>query len=206
MKKFLTIALCVSMLLGLSGSAVARPRMAVRMFEDRTEDGDAPAGAVMDMMVTELSKAKVFDLMERERLDYIADEINLGQSGLMDPATAPKVGKIKGVNYTMTGAITLYYYDEKGAGIAIPIIGGASQKKTAYVVLDIRIIDNTTGEIIYTGDQVGTSRRDANGAIAAYKGFYIGGYKRQYGGILGSATREAVMKHVAAISSRHWEE
>ncbi len=179
--------------------------MTVRAFEDRTEDGNAPAAAVMDMMVTELNKAGVFDLMERERLDYIADEIRLGQSGLMDPSTAPKVGKIKGVEYTMTGAITLYYYDEKGAGIAIPIIGGASQKKTAYVTLEIRIISNTTGEIVYTSDQIGTSNRDSKGAIAAYKGFYIGGYKRQYGGQLGSATREAVLKHVAAIKSRSWE-
>ena len=64
----------------------------------------------------------------------------------------------------MTGAITLYYYSEKGSGFAIPILGSATQAKTAYVILDIRIIDNTTGEIIYTGDQVGTSRRDAKGA------------------------------------------
>lgn len=203
MKKIILVALFISVC--FVGTAFARPRLTVRTFEDRTEEGNAPAAAVMDMMVTELNKAGVFDLMERERLDYIADEIRLGQSGLMDPSTAPKVGKIKGVEYTMTGAITLYYYDEKGGGIAIPIIGGASQKKTAYVTLEIRIISNTTGEIVYTSDQIGTSNRDAKGAIAAYKGFYIGGYKRQYGGQLGAATREAVLKHVAAIKSRSWE-
>lgn len=49
-------------------SGYALPRLAVRQFEDRTQEKDAPAGAVMDMMVTELNKAEVFELVERERL------------------------------------------------------------------------------------------------------------------------------------------
>ena len=194
------------LVLGLASSASALPRMAVRAFEDRTEDGKAPAGAVMDMMVTELNKAGVFDLMERERLDYIAEEIRLGQSGLMDPSTAPAVGKIKGVQYTMTGAITLYYYNEKGSGFALPVLGSATQAKTAYVILDIRIIDNSTGQIVYTSDQTGQAKQIAKGAIAAYKGFYIGSYNRTTGGLLATATRDAVMKHVNAIKNIYWEE
>ncbi|MBQ7155740.1 MAG: hypothetical protein IJR85_09335 [Synergistaceae bacterium] len=204
MRKFLVIVMVL--VLVLAGSASARPRIAVRAFEDRSEEGKAPAAAIMDMMVTELNKAGVFDLMERERLDYIADEIKLGQSGLMDPSTAPKVGKIKGVQYTMTGAITLYYYAEKGSGFALPVLGMATQAKTAYVVLDIRIIDNSTGEIVYTADQVGEAKQVAKGAIAAYKGFFIGSYNRTTGGLLATAARDSVMKHVAAIKAQEWEE
>ena len=198
--------LALIFVLALAGSAYALPRMAVRAFEDRSEEGKAPAGAVMDMMVTELNKAGVFDLMERERLDYIAEEIRLGQSGLVDPSTAPAVGKIKGVQYTMTGAITLYYYSEKGSGFALPILGSATQAKTAYVMLDIRIIDNSTGAIIYTSNQLGQSKQVAKGALATYKGFFIGSYNRTTGGILASATRDAVMKHVAAIKAIEWKE
>ena len=198
--------LAVLFVICLVSSAEARPRLAVRAFEDKSEEGKAPAGAIMDMMVTELSKAGVFDLMERERLDYIADEIKLGQSGLMDMSTAPKVGKIKGAQYSMTGAITLYYYSEKGSGFAIPIIGSATQAKTGYVMLDIRVIDNSTGEIVYTSNQLGQSKQVAKGAIAAYKGFFIGGYSRTTGGILANATRDAVMKHVEAMKALDWEE
>ena len=198
--------LMLVLVLVLACCADARPRVAVRTFEDKTEDGNAPAGAVMDMMVTELSKAGVFDLMERERLDYIADEIKLGQSGLMDPETAPKVGKIKGVQYTMMGSITHYHYYEKGSGFAIPILGHAAIAKTAYVVLDIRIVDNSTGAIVYASNETGEAKQAAKGAIAAYKGFFIGGYSRTTGGILATATRDAVMKHVSAISSRYWED
>lgn len=203
MRKVLAVLACV---LAFAGSACARPRLAVRAFEDRSEEGKAPAAAVMDMMVTELDNAGVFDLMERERLDYVADEIRLGQSGLMDPSTAPKVGKIKGVQYTMTGAITLYYYSEKGSGFVIPLLGMATQAKTAYVMLDLRVIDNSTGQIVYTSSQLGQSKQILKGSAAMYKGFFIGSYNRTTGGILANATRDAVMKHVDAMKAIHWEE
>ena len=198
--------LAVLFVICLVSSAEARPRLAVRAFEDKSEEGKAPAGAIMDMMVTELSKAGVFDLMERERLDYIADEIKLGQSGLMDMSTAPKVGKIKGAQYSMTGAITLYYYSEKGSGFVLPILGMATQAKTAYVMLDLRVIDNSTGEIVYTSSQLGQSKQVLKGSAATYKGFFIGSYNRTTGGILANATRDAVMKHVDAMKAMHWEE
>ena len=185
--------------------AEARARLTVRAFEDRTEEGDAPAGAVMDMMVTELDKAGVFDLVERERMDYVMEEIRLGMSGLMDPATAPEPGKILGAQYTMTGAITLYHYNEKAGGIVLPIIGGAAEAKTAYVVLEIRVIDNSTGQIVYTADHEGRAKREMKGFGGGYKGFYVGSFKRTYGGILGTATRDAVLKHVAAIKAQDWE-
>ena len=103
----------------LSIPAEANPRLSVRAFEDQTDEGNAPAGAIMDMMVTELDKAGIFSLIEREKLKYIADELRLAQSGLMDPETAPQLGKIKGAQYMMTGAITVYYYNEKKSGFSI---------------------------------------------------------------------------------------
>lgn len=187
------------------GQAWGLPRVAIRAFEDRTEEGDAPAAAVMDMMVTELDNAGLFNLVEREKLDYVAAEIRLGQSGLMDPATAPAIGKIKGAQYTMTGAITLYYYNEKAeSGIVLPSIGslfGTAAAKTAYVDLDIRVIDNSTGEIIYTAVQRGVATQ-----ASREPGLFNSGYNRTYAGILATATRDAVMKHIGGLSKKNWEE
>ena len=203
MRKFLAV---LAFVLVLSGSACARPRLAVRAFEDKSEEGKAPAAAIMDMMVTELNKAGVFDLMERERLDFVADEQNLAMSGLMDPSTAPKVGKVKGAQYSMTGAITFYSYHDKGSGFVVPILGFATRAKTAYIMIDLRVIDNSTGQIVYSGSELGQSKQTLKGAAAAYKGFFIGSYNNQTGGILASATRDSVMKHVAAMKARYWEE
>ncbi len=202
MRKFILIILII---LIAAQHAFARPRLSVRAFEDRTEEKDhpAPAGAIMDMMVTELDKAKIFDLIERERLDYLAQELKLAQEGLLDPETAPQIGKLKGVQYTMTGAITLFYYNEKGT--IIPIIHQGN-KKTAYVMLELRVIDNTTGQIVYSGEQLGTAKRELKGWGLAYQSFYIGSQNKTYGGILASAARDAVMKHVKAMSSKSWHE
>ena len=205
-KIFVSVIVLLLLLMSMIGSAFALPRLAVRKFEDKSGDGKAPADAIMNMMVTELSKAKIFNLVERENLSYIADEIALGQSGLMDMSTAPAVGKVKGAQYSMDGAITMYYYDEKGSGILIPVIGGATQKKTAYVVLDIKIIDNSTSEIVYAETQVGSAKRAMKGAIGGYKGFYIGTYTKESGGILAEATRQAVIKHVTAINAEDWKQ
>ena len=71
----------------------------------------------------------------------------------------------------MTGAITLYYYNEKGGAAFVKILGGIAASKTAYVTLDIRIIDNTTGEIIYTDSQQGQANREIKGGAGYYKGF-----------------------------------
>ena len=177
-----------------------RPRMTVRAFIDRTGEGKEAADAIMEMMVSELSKARLFNLIEREMFnEYIGEEIDLGQSGLIDPSTAPPIGKLKGLQYTMTGAITVLYYSEKASKIAIPILGIATQAKTAYVVIDIRILNNVTGEIVYASDQTGQAKRISGGLSVTDSRFFIGGYSKQIGGLLQEAARDAVKKHVSAI-------
>ena len=189
----------------LCGAAWARPRLTVRAFEDRTGERGVPVLAITDMMTTELSKAGIFSLMERERLDYIADEIRLGQSGLMDAETAPELGRLKGAQYTLTGAVTLYRYNAKGGAVVLPGVGGAMAAKTAYVVLDVRIIDNETGEIVYAAVQQGRATREAKGIGAAFPGFVGGGATVSYGGILATATRDAVRAHVREMEGYYWE-
>ena len=198
--KAMAIALCLAV--ALSGTyAEAKPRLSVRAFDNKTNE-KVPAEAINEMMTTELYNSGLFSLMEREKLGYIADEIRLGQSGLMDQSTAPAVGKVKGAQYTMTGAVTMYYYNAKGGFIPVPGIGGGGAAgRTAYVTLDIRIIDNETSEVVYAAAEQGSAKREVAGIITKFGGFAQG----SYGGILASATRDAVMKHVAAMEEYDWE-
>lgn len=198
------IALCLTIFLLCAAAAEAKPRLAVRTFENKAGRGtEAPASAITEMMTTELFNAGIFSLMEREKLDYVADEIRLGQSGLMDPATAPEMGKIKGAQYSMTGAITLYYYNASGGVVPIPGLGGAgAASNTGYVTLDIRVIDNSTGEVIYAAAEQGASNQTMGGLVTKYGGFASG----KFGGILAAATRKSVMKHVESMKRKNWEE
>ena len=191
--------------LTLCRGAWAKPRLTVRAFENKTTERSVPASAITEMMTTELSKAGIFSLMERERLDYIADEIRLGQSGLIDVGTAPEVGRLKGAQYTLTGAVTLYHYNAKGGAVVLPGVGGAMAAKTAYVGLDVRIIDNETGEIVYAAVQQGRATREAKGIGVAFPGFVGGGATVSYGGILATATRDAVRAHVREMEGYYWE-
>jgi curli biogenesis system outer membrane secretion channel CsgG len=185
-------------------AADARPLLSVREFDNKAEGGTkAPAAAVTEMMTTELFNAGLFDLVEREKFDYIAEEINLAQSGLIDPETAPDAGKLKSARYIMTGAITVYHYNASGGVVYIPgIAGGGAGAKTAYVTLGIRVIDAKTGEIIYAASQQGEAKREASGILTGFGGFA----GVSYGGILATATRDSVMKHVAAMRQKSWPE
>ena len=185
--------------LALAGAAAARekPRLAVREFENKA-GGNVPASAITEMMTTELYEAGLFTLVEREKLKYVGEEIRLSQSGLMDESTAPELGRIKGAQYSMTGAVTEYHYKAAGGAIPIPGVGGiGGASNTAYVTLDIRIINNETGEVAYAAAERGASNQTLGGLITKYGGFGAG----KINGILAAATRKAVMKHVEAMRS-----
>ncbi|MDR1978153.1 MAG: CsgG/HfaB family protein [Synergistaceae bacterium] len=196
-KGMLVVLFCLAATVG----AEARPRLSVRAFDNKTS-GNVPASAITEMMTTELYNSGLFSLMEREKLDYVAEEIRLGQSGLMDPSTAPELGKIKSAQYTMTGAVTEYFYNASGGVAPIPRVGGAALiSNTAYVTLDIRIVDTTTGEVVYAAAEQGASNQTLGGAVTRYGGFASG----KIGGILASATRRSVEKHVESMRRYQWE-
>ena len=96
MKKFVFLLLCILMVVCSASASpgLEKPRLSVREFDNKT-DAKIPAAAITEMMTTELYKAGLFNLLEREKLQYVADEIKLGQSGLVDESTAPELGKIK---------------------------------------------------------------------------------------------------------------
>lgn len=199
MRKISVLIIAVLSAVVIPSVSCALPRLAVRNFDNKTDDPSVPAGAITDMMITELSKAGIFTLIEREKLNYVADEIRLGQSGLVDPSTAPEVGKIIGAQYSMTGAITMHFYHEKGGNeLFKKLTGGIPQENTAYVMLDIRVIDNATGEDVYAHNELGKARRSAK--VSATDGI-----SRTYGGILAGATRNAVVKHIAEMKRYDWQ-
>ena len=137
--------------------------------------------------------------------NYVADEINLGMSGLMDPSTAPAVGRVRGAQYTMTGAISLFYYEKKSRGIRIPLIGSSTQTNTAYVMVEIRIIDNSTSGVVYAMNKLGTAKRGTKG-MTPLGDILIGARDETEGGALSSAARNAVVQHVNAIKVMDWKD
>jgi curli biogenesis system outer membrane secretion channel CsgG len=110
-------------------TAWAKDHVAIMDFENKSQHGGWRLGqGASDILTTELVKAGKFDVMERDRLAAIIKEQNLGASGRIDPSTAARIGKIIGVEYIITGAITEYGQSKSSLGFQDIKLG-----KTGYL-------------------------------------------------------------------------
>lgn len=136
----------VVLTLTLASLSWAGPRVAVVDFENQAQRGDWRLGrGAADMLTTELVRGTDFEMFERERIKAVMQEQNLGQGGRVDPATAARIGKILGVEYIITGAVTEYGQSRAGGGGR-----GVDVRRQGYAAgVDVRIVDAETGRIMF---------------------------------------------------------
>jgi TolB-like protein len=105
------------MALGAQGAAAdQRPTVAIMPYFNNGSvlnhaDYDALGKGIADVLITELAGNKALRVIERDRVQQILDEQNLGASGRIDKETAAKVGKIIGVHHMIFGGFII---DPKG--------------------------------------------------------------------------------------------
>ena len=161
MRKSLVAVLCCALLVGAVASLQAassdKPRIAVLEFKNKADNQwwyHGGAEAMQDVFVTELVKSGKFRVVEREQLEALMTEKGLTLSGDVDPKTAVKVGKLLGVNYLLTGAVT--EYGQKGTNVDTPWVGNLPSvsvgKKTFTAAMNARLIDTSTGEIVWADE------------------------------------------------------
>jgi curli biogenesis system outer membrane secretion channel CsgG len=158
MKRVSTLALCAALLLAVvaipslsSAASSDKPRIAVLEFKNKADNQwwyHGGAEAAQDVFVTELVKSGKFRVVEREQLEALMQEKNLSLSGDVDPKSAVRIGKLLGVNYLLTGAVTEYgNTDVSGGG------GGVYAGKRKFVAaLNARLIDTSTGEVVWADE------------------------------------------------------
>lgn len=160
----------------LVAADAAKPRVAVLEFKNKAQGYSwYQAGqAAQDMLVTELVKKGEFRVMEREQLAAIMEEKHLSLSGDIDPKTAVKVGKMIGVEYLITGAVTELGVADRSANVPGGIFGGRlpsvnvrSQRMDAAV--DARAFSTSTGEIVWA-DTARESTSDSSVYVAGAGG------------------------------------
>jgi curli biogenesis system outer membrane secretion channel CsgG len=149
-----------------------KPRIAVLEFKNKADNQwwyHGGAAAAQDVFVTELVKSGKFRVVEREQLAALMDEKNLALSGDVDPKTAVKIGKLLGVNYLLTGAVTEYGTTDKGAhGAGIGRIPGFNVGKRSFVAaMNARLIDTSTGEVVWADE----ARAEESSAKVSVGGF-----------------------------------
>ena len=112
-----------------------RPGIAVLPFANGgsygqgKEDFDALERGIAGMMISELAQNPAARVVEREQIQRLLDEQNLGAQGRVDPQTAAKVGKLVGARYVILGNFIDFYGDFR---------------------VDVRLVNTETSEIVKT--------------------------------------------------------
>jgi TolB-like protein len=117
------------------GGQDTRPGVAVFAFTNggsygqQKEDYDALERGMAGMLISELAANPALRVVERENIQHLVDEQNLGASGRVDAQTAAKVGKLVGARYAVMGDFIDLYGDFR---------------------VDVRVVNVETSEIIKT--------------------------------------------------------
>jgi TolB-like protein len=115
-----------------------RPGIAVFPFDNGgsygqdKENFDALQVGIAGMLISELNANPAARLVERETLQRLLDEQNLGASGRVTPETAAKIGKLVGARYVVLGNFIDFYGDFR---------------------VDVRLVNVETSEILKTENE-----------------------------------------------------
>ena len=179
------VAVAASMV--VSTAAVAKnngPSVAVIEFKNESGAGWWRGGVgweLSGMLSNELAGLGSFRVLERSKIEAVLSEQNMGASGRVAGGTAARIGKITGAQYLIAGTVTSYEEDtaSTGGGVSFKGISLGGKSSKAYIAVDVRVINATTGEIDYVrtveglakggGISVGVSRGGFGGALSNEK-------------------------------------
>lgn len=195
----LIIPFCALFLLvGVTGQAQLKKRIAVSRFEDRSGARYAGIGAgVADMLATALVKSGKFSVIERQDLDKVFTEQHLGQSGAVTPESAAKIGKILGAELLVIGSVSEFGVKKREVSGGFKVFGAAVDNKMARAVVDLRLVNSTTAEILAAESEEGTE--NTLGVGVRYESINFNDVSSWNDTDIGKACREAVDKCVELI-------
>jgi curli biogenesis system outer membrane secretion channel CsgG len=185
-------------------------RVCVMDFTDKSAQGGGQIGTGMkEQLVTALSQTNAFIVLERDALNAVMAEQDMGQTGRFKEGTVAKTGELVGASFLIYGAVTEYSDSEssvsggvQGLGsignVIAPAVGAALNQ--AHVAIDMRLVDTQTGQVVNSTSVEG-SPRDLSAGLS-------GGYSRVLLGLSGSyrtprekAVRACMIKAVNWIAS-----
>lgn len=164
-------------------------------------------GEAMGAMLSEaLMATGRFIVVERAELGDLITEQDLGAEGRTTPQTAAKIGNMLGASILVMGTVTQFEEQAAGkaGGISVPIpgvpasIGLGGGKVTAFVKINLRLVDTSTGKILGTANADGTAAgKGTSGGINVH-GVDLRGEQSKKTPI-GQACQDAINEAVAFV-------
>jgi curli biogenesis system outer membrane secretion channel CsgG len=123
------------------------------------------------MLVKRMADANKVVVVERAKVDQLMSEQDRNASNRVKQGSGARVGRISGADAVLAGDIVVFGRDDKktnigAGGFARGPFAGIHIKKEedkAVVVIDYRLVDAETSEVIATGEARGESVRKSNG-------------------------------------------
>lgn len=193
MKKVVALfVLSFALVMTVQAFAADKPRIGVLRFSNHTHAGwwgDTSGTELQDMLIAELASTEAFRVLERKELDDVLSEQKLSESGLVDESTRLKPGKIKIAKYLVAANVSAFQENTTGSDAGVTVFGFnvGGEKKTAYMAVDLKVIDTETGEIVKTRTVEATSSGG---------GLRLSGYLGGIGGNLGKEEKTPVGKAI----------
>lgn len=138
-----------------------------------------------DMLISALKQTGCFEILERESLEELKQEMTL----------AGKKIELEAADFLLGGAVTSLTMETTntnlGLGI-IPVLSAVDIKKTRAIVgMDIRIIDVNSGKVTFTKSYEANNQKSGLG-IGAGAGWHGVGFGGIYSQLKGTALEEVV--------------
>lgn len=135
------------------------------------------------LLVKRIAQDGKFTIVERAKVNTLIKEQDFGASGRVKKGTQARIGQIRGADYTLMGDIVVFGRDDRSTRVA----GGAggrggggfggvgSAEGKAVVVIDFRLVDNESSEVVMTGEARGESKRVSRGGFGGFWGGGVAG-------------------------------
>lgn len=161
--------------------------------------GSGVADMVASRLMEQAKETGSFRVVERQRIQEVMAEQDLGESGRIAPETAARIGRLLGAQVLLMGSVTQFAVDIDRVDLPFNWGGFGGDRATACVEIDGRLVDSETGEVLSALTGKGKAHqygvRIRRGDLA---GLDIGS-ERFARSILGRATREAAEQMVKLV-------
>lgn len=180
MKKFFSALAAVTLFFCLSISVEAAKKVVAVMPLENVSGSNAAnvAENMTEQLIVAIQNSGQYTVVERLQMGAILREQGF-QNIAVDPAQAVEIGKLIGANYSLIGKVTMASTTDNSAGnllgalaaagisgngidgaAALGILAGMlnnSNAVTGHIDMDVRFVDNETGEIIFAKSFSGKS-------------------------------------------------
>ncbi len=196
MKKTIALGLGIISLLLVTQPVLAakKPVVGVAEFTNSTRAHWWSTGVGWDlagMVSNELASIGSFRVVERSKLEPVLREQDLAASGRVTKGTGAKIGKLTGAQYLVLGTVSAYEEGgSKGGGFSFQGISIGGKKGKAYIAIDLRVVDTTTGELAFVRTVEARTNKSR---------FSLGLFKDGFGGHLKNEKKTPAGKAIRAV-------